>query len=305
MPLGHKLFRMNRLTMALLIALIFVCAEPRAGSQLVEQGQEVPIQVQVTAVPVDVIVTDREGNPILDLTKADFELYENEVRQTIEFFSVNGLSVPRKPWPNDPIQVDRSLGDPDDTPASARTFLIFLGRGKQTDFHSLDKLVRFVESGLGDGDQAALLAYNRVTPFTIDHGAIARILTAFAPANEEIEAILGLESKHFPAAAQSSFRSSIQSKIDAVFAAGRLSPKEVLPARSGPELLSQRRRLEQMQGGQALPAENVREGLSAEPSGNRPGTNPGPSSQSPFSLTEGRLPRDYPAEFFPSTSPGC
>jgi len=40
-------------------------------------------------VPVDVIVHDRDGQPVADLTAADFKLFEDGKEQKVEFFQVN------------------------------------------------------------------------------------------------------------------------------------------------------------------------------------------------------------------------
>lgn len=45
-----------------------------------------PFRAEAAAVTVDVVVRDRQGRPVLDLTDADFELYENGVRQQISSF---------------------------------------------------------------------------------------------------------------------------------------------------------------------------------------------------------------------------
>ena len=43
---------------------------------------------EVTLINVDVTVTDRRGNPVLDLTPQDFEVYQNGERQAITNFAV-------------------------------------------------------------------------------------------------------------------------------------------------------------------------------------------------------------------------
>ena len=48
----------------------------------------------VQLVEVDVIVTDRQGNPVRDLTKDDFEIIEEGRAQTVRTFSLVDLLVP-------------------------------------------------------------------------------------------------------------------------------------------------------------------------------------------------------------------
>lgn len=54
------------------------------------QQQTPVIGAGTTAVVVDVIVRDAKGNPVTDLRKEDFELYEDGVRQEIGDLTING-----------------------------------------------------------------------------------------------------------------------------------------------------------------------------------------------------------------------
>ena len=47
-----------------------------------------PYTAATTAILVDVVVRDKRGRPVTDLTKEDFEIYENDVPQTVGSFSV-------------------------------------------------------------------------------------------------------------------------------------------------------------------------------------------------------------------------
>jgi VWFA-related protein len=70
----------------LALSLLFVLAHAAYG-----QFSET-VEVRVTN--VDVIVTDKAGKPVPGLTKEDFEIYENGIRQEITNFSEIGESVP-------------------------------------------------------------------------------------------------------------------------------------------------------------------------------------------------------------------
>jgi VWFA-related protein len=50
----------------------------------------------VTAVVVDAVVRDRRGNPVMDLRKEDFELFEDGVRQTITDVTVIRVAEPQE-----------------------------------------------------------------------------------------------------------------------------------------------------------------------------------------------------------------
>src|SRR5687768_2383715 len=44
-------------------------------------------EIEVRVIDVDVAVTDRQGNPLTNLTRDDFELYEDGKRVDIAYFS--------------------------------------------------------------------------------------------------------------------------------------------------------------------------------------------------------------------------
>ncbi|MFA6958131.1 MAG: VWA domain-containing protein [Thermoanaerobaculia bacterium] len=75
------------LRLALLLASLQAIAAMPARAQFVER-------VEVAVANVDVVVTDRDGNPIRGLTKDDFELYEEGKLQAITNFSVVDSASP-------------------------------------------------------------------------------------------------------------------------------------------------------------------------------------------------------------------
>ncbi len=73
------------------------CAFPFRG-QLVQGGRgdpypgmKQPISIQVRMIPIDVIVTDKDNVPVLDLKKEDFTILENGIPQEIQNFSIQTL----------------------------------------------------------------------------------------------------------------------------------------------------------------------------------------------------------------------
>src|SRR5262245_66627573 len=82
--------------MFLISAFLIVVA--MRGSVLI--GQQLPsppitFREGVDYVQVDALVTDRGGNIVRDLTKADFEIFENGKSQTVEAFSLIDLPIQR------------------------------------------------------------------------------------------------------------------------------------------------------------------------------------------------------------------
>src|SRR4051812_16604829 len=88
------------MTRRLLCALFLAAA---AASSLAAQAPSSPgtqapplvFRVEVNYVEVDAIVTDAQGNPVSDLTAADFELVEDRQPQKITAFSLVNIPVER------------------------------------------------------------------------------------------------------------------------------------------------------------------------------------------------------------------
>ncbi len=69
--------------------------EPQRRGAVAEQPQDLSretIRIETDLVQLDVTVIDQNGQPVLDLTKEDFTVYEDKVQQTIE--SVSREEVP-------------------------------------------------------------------------------------------------------------------------------------------------------------------------------------------------------------------
>jgi len=118
-------------------------------------------------VPVTVTVTSLGGEPITDLTQADFRVFENEVQREIVSFFPQAFVPGGAP--------SEGLG-----PVTRRTFLFVLAGGLyQNVFKALDRTIAFIRTGLEPEDAVGLLAYDRSTPLTTDHEAVARVLERY------------------------------------------------------------------------------------------------------------------------------
>ena len=205
---------------------------------LAAQQPQVPgaFRSRITMVPVDVRVVDREGRPITDLTRADFQVFEDGRPQDIATFDhVLFAAEPIDPAETLDRPALRRAPGPDATPQSGRVFLFVLGRGRlQYPTKILDALVDFLDTKLLPQDHAAVIAYNRATDFTRDHKKLKRVIEAFRAKHERIEskmtsrqsglaAIYG--SKEVPA--------KLQPDVDAIFAAdGAPGFREMPPGRA-------------------------------------------------------------------------
>ena len=92
--------RMSRVTPA--TTLVFVLPLLLAGSarpqqQATEKEPTLTFPTGVEQVTVDVVVIDKKGQPVTDLTRKDVEVYEDGVRQEIASFDP-ALSIARCTW---------------------------------------------------------------------------------------------------------------------------------------------------------------------------------------------------------------
>jgi VWFA-related protein len=92
--------------------------ETTAGGQPVFRGG-------INFVRVDVIVTDKQGNPVLDLTQADFEVAEDGKPQTVETFKLVKVDTTAPEYTTRTIRTreDEEIAASDE---SARIFVFFL-----------------------------------------------------------------------------------------------------------------------------------------------------------------------------------
>ena len=157
----------------------------RAGGA--DTAPQTPVfRTGINFVRVDAIVTDEDGNPVLDLTADDFRVFEDDVEQTVESFrlvEMTGLPDPALPPPSS------IRNDYDQEREAARTdsriFVFFLD-----DYHVRDTnairmrrdLVEFVETQLRPTDLVGIMY--PLTPImdmrlTRNHDQIVRALEAF------------------------------------------------------------------------------------------------------------------------------
>jgi VWFA-related protein len=121
-------------------------------------GQE-PIRSGINFVRVDVIVTDRQGNPVLDLTQDEFQVAEDGKPQAIQTFSVVKVEDTRAE--TQPSQI-RSMSDEEREAArpDVRLFVILLDdyhvrRGN--DMAVRKPLIEFIQNQLSPVDMVAVM----------------------------------------------------------------------------------------------------------------------------------------------------
>jgi VWFA-related protein len=151
------------------------------------------IEVQVTN--VDVIVTDRAGNPVAGLTKDDFIVLEDGKPQPISnFYELRALQGE--------LAGAAQPGAPADAPQEQhhRRFVFFLdsfslGLERTGVLNSMRK---FVESQMEAADEATVVTWNRrleiITPFTSDKAAV---LAAFDVLSKRTPSGASLKSEQY------------------------------------------------------------------------------------------------------------
>ena len=95
--------------------------------QRVETGAPTPVDVfdvEATRVLVDVIVRDRDGRPVTDLTAEDFEILEDGVAQRIESFA-----LVQAPAPSPAVSVPVSPAEPPQTHVEVEGEAVAVGEG--------------------------------------------------------------------------------------------------------------------------------------------------------------------------------
>lgn len=184
----------------LMLALAFLLAAGGSAQQQPKPGEPPPAQpapqdtdqqpvfrAGINFVRVDVIVTDRQGNPVADLTAADFDVREDGVPQKVETFKLVRVSAVE---PGQQPETPRAIRTPYDEEREAgrddvRLIVFFLDdyhvrRGGSMSVR--EPLMRFIQTQLSPQDLIAIMY--PLTPladvqFTRDHGAIVRAIQQF------------------------------------------------------------------------------------------------------------------------------
>jgi VWFA-related protein len=164
-------------------------AQPPAaqGQPQAQQGEPQPtFRAGINYVAVDVIVTDRRNNAILDLRKDEFEVFEDGRPQPIEEFRLIKIDSTAKP--GDPVP--RRIQSRDDEQAEAsredvRVFAILLDdyhTRKLTALGIKEPLTKFLQTQLAPSDLVAVMY--PLTPvsdllFTNDHASVISAVQRF------------------------------------------------------------------------------------------------------------------------------
>lgn len=156
----------------LVTALLFLPDLGKLNSGVTQVTQESSLQYRVMVVMklVQVFVTDNKGNPVTDLTKDDFILYDNGKLQTITDFETHMIQRPLRPGePEKKAEeeiAETALPPALDTSSRMnRKFIIIfaspdLVRAKKAAYHFLDTQVQ-------PTDEVGVMSYNWMSGFTL------------------------------------------------------------------------------------------------------------------------------------------
>lgn len=135
------------------------------------------IEVRVTN--IDVVVTDRSGNPVHGLTAADFEVLEDGKPQPVSnFYEVRGTPAAEAAPTTQPGEVQPAV-EPT-LPPARRRFVVFIDNSSVHP-HARKEMLQIFERSLdrlmGDGDQAMLVFFDGsgsqvLTPLTSDRAVL-------------------------------------------------------------------------------------------------------------------------------------
>jgi VWFA-related protein len=198
--ISFRRLRMRKKMFLFILLLAFFsqpCLHELNSESLQAKKEPQPFQheVTVTLKLVQVFVIDKKGNPVTDLTKDDFILYDNGKLQEITDFEKHLLALPEKkveekigvtelPPPKVPSRMNRKfilLLDIDRNDASG------LNKSKKAAFH-------FIDTQVQPGDEFAVFSYSRFSGITV-HQYFTSDRKIAKKALEEIKQIPGIRPK--------------------------------------------------------------------------------------------------------------
>jgi len=171
----RQLLRRGSLGFALFLPLLaFAQAEvpaPQAQSQPAPQYGE---EIEVRVIDIDVVVTDKQGNPLTNLTRDDFELYEDGKRVEVPYFTriVEGRIADVPAAAADPAQPAGAAATAPATPRTPLTWIVYID---QTNFppqrrnQAMRQLQTFLATAVTAGDRG-VVAHNDGRVFKLRQG---------------------------------------------------------------------------------------------------------------------------------------
>lgn len=188
---------MKRFTCSIAAAILALAALPLAAQSQQNRASDVPKlvdSVEVKVINVDVVVTDRKGNPVTGLTKDDFEILENGVPKTISnFYEVQPRATTNPATAT--ATTPSTTSAPAQTAAHAepipdnmkRRIIFFIDNLSLAPFNRnrvFKDMKAFVTNVMRPGDEAMIATFNRSlkvrVPFTRDAAQLIQTFDVIA-----------------------------------------------------------------------------------------------------------------------------
>jgi VWFA-related protein len=176
----------RNLTAALLVATITVPATFAQSKNNQAEQPPLTVTVDVRIINVDVVVTDRKGNPVPNLKASDFEIYENGVAKPISnFYEIAGNQT--KMADEEGGTTTTTTAPPEVTEKLKRRVIFYIDNLSLAPFNRnrvFTNIKEFVKTVMRPGDEAMIATYNRSmkirVPFTRDITQINTMLDQLA-----------------------------------------------------------------------------------------------------------------------------
>jgi VWFA-related protein len=183
-----KRLRFTRATSAILIAAL--TTGPLLAQQKTPQTAELPKLVEnidVHVIGVDVVVTDKKGNPVTGLTKDDFRVFENGEEKAISNFSEIDGRVAKPPVMTGTAAPEPAAKKEEIPEQLKRRIILYVDNLSLAPFNRnrvFKQMKDFVKDVMRPGDETMLATYNRSlkvrVPFTRDAIQIQQMLDSVA-----------------------------------------------------------------------------------------------------------------------------
>ena len=177
----------RNVTAALLVASLTV---PTAYAQKDPDPPRLVENIDVRIINVDVVVTDRKGNPVPNLKASDFEIYENGILKPVSnFYEIQGNQA--KSVVTSPAEGVTASATADVSPEISeklkRRIIFYIDNLSLAPFNRnrvFSQMKDFVKNVMRPGDEAMIATYNRSmkirVPFSRDPAAINSMLDNLA-----------------------------------------------------------------------------------------------------------------------------
>jgi VWFA-related protein len=150
---------------------------------LAQNTNQPTIRVTTRLVQVNVVVHDKKGEPVADLKKEDFSIFDKGKEQKVAVFSMDSIDAAPKPWPALPPNLFSNRQQRADAPTSV-TVILFDGLNTkfQDQAYARKQVIKFIEQ-IQPHDRVALYLLGSdlriLHDFTNDAGHLAQALAKY------------------------------------------------------------------------------------------------------------------------------